>query len=72
MAIHILLDDGRTKHAVYDDWLPMRPPENKDASTAWLPSSSEKKSAAVRFREAAPSAVQMGLGNLLPGSAERA
>ena len=70
MAIYILSDDGTVKHAVYDDWLPMQTPEKETTSTAWLPSSAAKKSAAVRFREAAPSAVQMSFGKWLPGAAE--
>lgn len=62
LAIHFATNDGMIKEAIYDDWLPMKPAAPTDVScTAWRPSTSEQKSAAARFREAAPSAVQMSI-----------
>ena len=66
LVVHVITNDGRHREAIYDDWLPMKPADPKSVvqSTAWVPSTSEEKSAALRLKEAAPLAVQLSLARL--------
>lgn len=66
LVLHVITNDGTHKEAIYDDWLPMKPADPASAvkCTAWLPSTSEEKSAALRLKEAAPLAVQLSLARL--------
>lgn len=64
LTIHLATNDGTHKEAIYDDWLPMKPEKPTSNCTAWVPSSSEEKSAVLRLREAAPSAVQQCLSKV--------